>query len=250
MVRVLGPVDCVWRGGSSAIGGQLERKLLGALSVSANHSVSSDHLVRILWGDLPPRSSVNTLQTYVCRLRQTIGHDRIRHEDHSYGLHVGPDELDALVFEAGVAEASVADGRPEQKLAVCKRALALWRGVPFGEFADEDPFRLEAIRLDELRLLVMELKLDCEISLGHEEMVVGMLQGLVEDYPYRERMWYLLVAALSMSGRRVEALRACSALREVLAEVGLEPTMEIQELERDVVSEAGKVRPRLQLPGP
>ena len=36
---------------------------------------------------------------------------------------------------------------PDELGSVCHQALALWRGQAFGEFASEEPFRLEAIRL-------------------------------------------------------------------------------------------------------
>ncbi len=77
-------------------------------------------------------------------------------------------------------------------------------------------------------------------------MVVGSLEVLVEEHPYRERFWYLLVVALALSGRRVEALRACTDLREILAEVGLEPIAAIRQLEDEVLTEQADVRGRLQ----
>ncbi len=244
MVRVLGPVDLVTTQGVTSAGSRYGRMLLAALAVSANHMTPADQLAHILWGDDPPPSRDNTLQSYVARLRHLIGHDRIRSEDHSYGLHLTPDELDALLFERKVAEAGEARAHPANCSALCKEAISLWRGPPFGDFAELEPFRLEAIRLDELRLFAMEMAIEGEIAIGHEEMVVGTLRSLVSEYPYRERMWYLLSAALSRAGRRVEALRACSELRATLAEAGIEPTAELQQLEADILSEAPAVRPR------
>lgn len=244
IIRVLGPVDAV-ASGPLPIGGRLEKMLLAALAVSANHAVSADELSQILWGDDPPASQSNALQTYISRLRAVLGHDRITSEDHSYKLHVTRDDLDALLFESLLAEAVTVRADRSRCLALCKEALHLWRGAPFGDFADRDPFRLEAIRLDELRLFVIELQLECEIDLGHEELVVGSLEALVEEYPYRERIWHLFIAALALSGRRVDALRACNQLRAVLGEVGLEPTAEILQLEETIVTEDPNVRPRL-----
>lgn len=246
MIRVLGPVDVVTTEGATPIGGRFGRKLLATLALSANHMVTSDRLAEILWDESPPPSRDNTLQTYISRLRHLLGPSRISGEDHSYQLNVEPVQLDALVFESMVSEAIASRERPEVSLELAKRSLALWRGIPFGELADEDPFRLEAIRLDELRLLAMELRLEADLALGREEMVIGTLEGLVEEHPYRERMWYLLMAALSMAGRRVEALRAGHRLREVLAEVGLEPATEIRTLEEEILSEDATVRARLK----
>lgn len=246
LVRVLGPIDLVVAGTVTPLGSRFGRMLLATLALSANHMISTDELAQVLWGDTPPRSRDNTLQTYVSRLRHLIGAWRIIAEDHCYQLTITPHELDALVFESRISEALGLRDEPVRCMDITRSALNLWRGAAFGEFAEKDPFRLEAIRLHEMRLAAMELRFECELALGHEAIVVGALEAMVEEYPYRERMWYMLIAALSLSGRRVEALRACRRLREILAEVGLEPTEGIRELEEEVHSESPGVRPRLR----
>lgn len=246
MIRVLGPVDVVSAGDVLQVGGHHPRTLLAALVVGANHMVSSDNLAYLLWGDDPPPSRDNTLQTYIYRLRHLLGHDAISSEDHSYQLWVTRESLDALLFESLVAEAETVRLQPEMCRRLCREALALWRGTAFGELADRDPFRLEALRLDELRLFTMQLKLECDLALGRHEMVVGTLEALVEENPYNEHPWYMLIEALSRSGRRVEALRAFQRLRDILAEVGLEPTIDLRDLEEGIVLEKTNVRPRLR----
>jgi DNA-binding SARP family transcriptional activator len=246
MVRVLGPVDVMTEAGVVVPKGRIGRKLLGALAISVNHAVSSDRLAEIIWHESPPPSLGNTLQTYIFRLREDVGHERIVGEDHSYALHLAPEQLDALEFERLASRAADCREDASRCTALCREALALWRGVPFGEFVDEDPFRLEAMRLDELRLYVMEIQLAAELELGREELAVGTLEALVEDYPYRERLWYLLIEALALCGRRVEALRAFRRLRSLLAQVGLEPSAEIKSLEEEILSEDPRLRPRLR----
>jgi DNA-binding SARP family transcriptional activator len=236
-VRVLGPIDLLTETGVIVPKGRIGRKLLGALAISVNHAVTADRLAEIIWHESPPPSLANTLQTYIYRLREEVGHERIVCSDHSYALRLAPEELDALEFEHLVSLAAEAGNDPSECIARSRKALGLWRGVPFGEFADEDPFRLETIRLDELRLYAMELKLAGELEIGREELVVGTLETLVEDYPFRERLWYLLIAALARSGRRVGALRAFHKVGEILGEVGLEPSEELRELEDDIISE-------------
>lgn len=246
IVRVLGPIDLLVDGNVVVPKGRIGRKLLGALAISVNHAISSDRLAEIIWHQSPPPSVDNTLQTYIYRLREEIGHDRIVGEDHSYALELSPAQMDALEFERLASLAATCGEDPGECVGVCKEALSLWRGVPFGEFADEDPFRLEALRLDELRLYVMELRLAAELELGREEMAVGTLEALVEDYPYRERLWYLLIEALALCGRRVEALRAFRRLRDILEEVGLAPSAEIRDLEEEILSEDPRLRPHLR----
>lgn len=247
MVRVLGPVDLLTDDGPVSAGGPHERTLLAALAVSANHAVSQDQLAQILWEDCPPRSRDNTLQTYISRLRHRLDGHHLVATDHAYELIVGPDELDALIFERLLNEATAQQSDPGECLRLCRDAMLLWRGNPFGELADHDPFRLEGIRLTELRLYAMELQMECMIALGREEMTVGTLEALVHEYPYRERMWFLLVSALALSGRRVEALRACENLRRILSEVGLEPSSDLRQIEEEILLDQPEVRPRLRV---
>jgi DNA-binding SARP family transcriptional activator len=242
MARVLGPVDVLLAGRPTGLGGRLERTLFAALALSANHAVSADQLAAILWQAAPPPSRDNTLQTYVSRLRHLVGHDRIRSVDHSYVLEVAPAEVDAVIFERLASEAASDRAEASRCLELATDALDLWRGVPFGELAEFDPFRLEAIRLDEIRLFVVELRLASEIALGREDLVVGALEALADEYPYRERIWHLLISALALCGRRTEALRSYQDLRGRLGEIGLQPIPELRLLEQVIINENGDPR--------
>ena len=236
MVRVLGPIDILTPAGPVAVGGPHARALLGALAIGAQHAVSIDSLKFVMWGDDPPDSACNTLQSYVSHLRHVLGAEAIIRVDHSYELTAGPQNIDGLVFERLVGDAVESKDRPEDRLSACREALALWRGRPFGELADEEGFRLEAYRLDGLRLVAMELGLGADLSLGHHEMVVGELESAVEEHPYREQLWYLLIEALTRCGRRVEALRACGRLRHELADVGVETADELIAIEQKILA--------------
>ena len=246
MVRVLGPVDLMVGGDLVLVGGRHERMILAALAISANHWVTCEQLAHILWGDRPPSSKTNTLQTYVSRLRHRLGGERISGEDHSYKLHVAPEELDGLVFEQKVSEAEESLDQPQSCFEISRSALALWRGPPFGELGDEEPFQLEAIRLNELRLRVMEMQLESRLMSGKPDLAIGALEALVHEYPFRERMWYLLVYGLAITGRRVEALRSYASLGQIVAEVGLQPSSDMRDLEEDILIENPRVRSRLR----
>jgi DNA-binding SARP family transcriptional activator len=235
LIRVLGPVDVVLGGEATAVGSHHGRALLAALVVAAGHAVSVRQLEAAVWGDDPPRSSDDSLHTYVSRLRHLLGRDTIERSDHAYRLVVGRGQIDALRFEDLLAQAAEHRADPETCLRLSRGALALWRGEPFGDLADHDAFRLEAMRLDELRVTAMELALESELALGRSGIVVAELDSAVEEYPYRERLWYLLIRALHREDRRVEALRACQRLRAVLAEAGLGPGDELRMLEAEVL---------------
>ncbi len=238
-IRVLGPVDVLTDGGVLQVGGRRAQRLLAGLVVSAGHAVPVDHLVEVVWGVDPPPSAPGTLQSHVSRLRRLLGPSTIRRVDHAYVLNVGSDEVDALRFERMLSEALSLRGDPERCRDLSQSALSLWRGVPFGDLADDEPFRLEALRLDELRLTAMELRIEADVALGRPELVVGALETAVEEYPYRERLWHLLIDALAQDGRRVEALRACDRLRRLLGDVGLVADDELRRREDHIAGMAG-----------
>jgi DNA-binding SARP family transcriptional activator len=236
MIRVLGPVDVLTPPGPVALGSRNMRALLGALVVAASQWVSSDQLEAVLWGDRPPRSARSSLQTYVSRLRHIIGTDSVRGSDHGYVLDVDRHQIDAVRFEELLTQATELRSEPQRCEPLCREALRLWHGTPFGDLAADEPFRIETIRLEELRLATLELDLEAELALGRHEIIVAELQGAVEEQPYRERFWYLLIEALLRDDRRVEALRTCSRLRDRLVEVGLEVGDELRQLEDRILA--------------
>lgn len=236
MVRVLGPIDVQTASGVTPAGGHRQRALLGALVLAAGRAVPVDLLVDVVWGADPPRTAGNTLQSYVSGLRHVLGQHAVVRTDHSYGLDLDVVDIDALEFERLVRAADAARGDPERCWSLCREALGLWRGRPFGDLADTEPFELEGYRLDELRMVAMEMSLGAELGLGRHELVTGELESAVREHPYRERLWHLLIESLAVSGRRVAALRACHDFRAALGEVGVEPGDELSCLERRVLS--------------
>ena len=238
LIRILGPIDVLTSAGSVSVGGRRVRALLGALVIGAGHAVPIDHLREVLWPDDPPSSADNTLQSYISHLRHVLGTDAILRSDHSYELAAEPSHIDALRFESLLTKATDAKGDAQECNRLTRDALHLWRGRPFGDLGDDEPFVLEAYRLEELRLGAIELNLEAELALGHHDLIIGELLVAVEEHPYHERLWYLLIEALAESGRRVEALRECTRVRGVLADVGVEIGDKLTILEAKVLSGA------------
>ncbi len=232
LVRVLGPIDVVTASGEQRIGSRNERAVLATLVLAAGRSVSVDALRDVVWGLRPPSSAAASIHSYVSRLRSVLGRDAIERTDHSYRLVVQRSQVDAAHFEDLVERASLERDDPERCGRDARAALDLWRGSPFGDLGQDEAFELEVLRLEELRVVAMELALGAEIELGRHELAAAELESAVREHPYRERLWYLLVDALRRDGRRIEALRACDGLRHVLADAGLAAGAELVELER------------------
>src|SRR5690349_3387861 len=119
-------------GRSATLRGDRQRALLAMLLFNANEAVSAQRLIRAVWPGAPPKSCVSNLYTYVSRLRERTGDDRLVREGAGYRLRVEPDELDLLVFraESELGRRAARAGDPETAAERFRRALGQWRDRP------------------------------------------------------------------------------------------------------------------------
>lgn len=238
-IEVLGPLTVRVDGEPVSVGGPRPRALLVRLVV-AGELVATDRLVDDLWAGDPPRSAINTLQTYVSMLRRALGD-----ADQSIVVRDGPGyriATDAVRLDAERFTTLVADARatvdPAERLRFLDDALALWAGPALVDVADAEWARPAAQRLEEARLGAIEDRIDALLALGAHGAAVAELPGLVDAHPLRERLAGQLVLALYRSGRQAEALRAYDRTREVLVEeLGVEPGPELAALQRAVLEQ-------------
>ena len=211
--------------------------------------MSSDRLIEELWDGKPPETAAKALQGYVSSLRKQLGPESVETVGAGYRLEVAPEDLDAHRFEALLAEARPLERAPA--VAKLREALALWRGPALADFAYDEFARNEVDRLDELRLGGIERRIDLELALGHHDDLVPELEALVRAYPLRERLRGYLMVALYRSGRQAEALDAYRDARTTLRdELGLEPSEELQALQRAILDHDASLAPppRIDLP--
>ena len=228
---VLGPITI----DGSPLGSPLERRLLAALLVSRGRPVSADRLVDVLWGDEPPTSARNTLQSKVSRLRRLVGTERLRRIGDGYTLDVPDGACDADRFDDLVAAADGLDAAA--RLAVLDEALALWSGRAYDEYADDDFARPSAAGLEQRRLTVNDQRLDALLELGRHHAVIEATDRLVDEDPFRESFWAARMAALAESGRSVEAVRTYAEVRRrFIDETGLPPSSRLAALEQAIVT--------------
>jgi predicted ATPase/class 3 adenylate cyclase/DNA-binding SARP family transcriptional activator len=234
---MFGPLEVMVDGAAlGKLGGPQQRRVLAVLVVDANRVVSSDRLIEVLWGERPPASASHTLHTLVSRLRSGLGGDRVETVAPGYRLRVEAGEVDGLRFEELVRTGLGLVDRPEAAAARFEEALALWRGRPYEEFAEEEFARAEVARLEELRLCALEEHARALVELGRPGEVIGVLEAQIEAVPFRERLRAVLMLALARAGRPVEALRAFDAYRSFLAdEMGVVPSTALQDLNDDIL---------------
>lgn len=245
---ILGPL-VVWRDGHEvSIGAAKQRALLVLLLLRRGELVPTETLVDELWGERPPATAVKVVQVYVSQLRKALGARVLESRPAGYMLRLEPGALDSVRFEDLLTRARglLAGGDARGAGEVLREALGLWRGPALGEFAYESFARSELARLEELRLVALELRLEADLALGMEGAVVGELQALAAAHPLRERLHGQLMIALYRSGRQAEALDVYQQLRGVLVEqLGIEPSAPIKQLERAILGQDAA----LDLPG-
>ncbi len=233
--RILGPLEILDGDRLLVLKGSRGRALLVLLLTSANEVVSADRLVDELWGARPPRAAANALQYHVSRLRRALSEeDVIVTREPGYLIRVEPDELDLLRFERLVADAR--DTQPEDAARILREAIGLWRGPALADLERESFAQAEIRRLEELRLVAFERRIDADLALGRRAELVGELEALVRQHPYRETLRAHLMQALYGSGRQAEALEVYRETRRLLVdELGIEPSPTIQQLEQAIL---------------
>ena len=165
-----------------------------------------------------------------------MGHERIETVAPGYRLRIDPDELDTLRFDALVRTAFGCLDRPAESAALLSEALALWRGLPYAEFADEEFATVEVARLAELRVCAVEEHAAALVELGREREVIAALEAEIAAEPLRERLRGVWMLALARADRPVEALHTFDAYRRLLADVhGVIPSAALQALNDDIL---------------
>ena len=245
---MLGPVLVLHNGVAQPLSAK-QRLLLTVLLIRANEVVPVDSLVFGLWGDRPPVTAVGVVHTYVSQLRKVLEPDRSRgasaqlvvRVDPGYMLVVGPDAVDAARFERLLAagRSALRDGQPDVAAKNLRDGIGLWRGPALADVADEEVARTDARRLDGLRALAIEERIEADIALGRHHELIGELEALVTEHALRERLWSQLMLCLYRSGRQADALaafqRLCRTLRD---ELGLDASPELVRLEHEILVHA------------
>lgn len=214
------------------------RAVLAVLVLSAGQVVPTARLIDAVWGERPPDTAPNVLQSYVSALRKALGRDAVETRDPGYLLRAERDAIDLHRFERLATDGTRAleDGRFAAAGEVLVEALALWRGDALADVAEGDVLRPAAARLDELRLIALERRVEADLECGRHRELIGELEALAAEYPLREQPAALLMLALYRSGRQADALAAYRSTRTRLVdELGLEPGLALQRLETAIL---------------
>jgi DNA-binding SARP family transcriptional activator/WD40 repeat protein len=232
-----------------------QRRLLAALLIHAGSVVSDDRLAEMVWDDDEfPDNGVRSLRTVMSRLRTTLDQNNGRPQHvltkpPGYLFELNDSVLDATRFEQQVASGTrlLRGGDATKAAEALDEASRLWRGAAYAEFADQEWARIESARLEELRAVAAEARIDALLLRGQHAELIGDIEQMVAAHPFRETPRVQLITALYRSRRQADALHAYQDYREFLAdELGLDPSESLRQLEGKIL----RHDPELDAPAP
>jgi DNA-binding SARP family transcriptional activator len=223
--ELLGPVRAWYGGREVELGPRLQRSVLAILLLSKRRQVPTDEIIAAVWGSDAPRSALMATRSYVSRLRLLLDGVEIRAAGGGYQLIVDPALVDVSVFRKTRAAAGTARDRGDlpEAARLLDTALALWKGPALqgltGPFFDSRRRWLE-----EQRSIAKQDSWSLAIALGHHDQAIADLTEATAANPYHERLWELLMLALTQAGRPADALAAYARITTILdQDLALEP---------------------------
>jgi predicted ATPase/DNA-binding SARP family transcriptional activator len=246
--KLLGPLE-VWAGGRQLqLGGPKQRALLAILLLQANHVVSRQRLIELLWGDHTPETAENNLQVLISQLRKVLeplrasqgGEPVIATRPPGYELRAERDHVDLGRFRHLADEARLARSKADWQSAAThlRQALNLWRGPALADLETETFATGERGQLEEVRLQALEDRIEADLMLGAHSNLIAELEGVVAEHPLRERLRGQLMLALYRSGRQAESSAVYQETRELLVDqLGMEPGSELQQLLKRILNQ-------------
>ena len=213
--------------------------MLAVLASEANRPVHAERLVDLVWSG-EQRPTGNSLQAHVSRWRKVLGAHRITYAPAGYTLSLGPDELDAAIFEdhARAAVALRGEGDLTASIARCEESLALWRGPAFADLDDDDCVRVRRVELESLRSEVELARFEMLVEVGDYDRAITDATPFAEADPWSEPIHRTLARAHYARGDQVTALQVLSDLDTRLrTDLGLDVSVATQLLREQILNQ-------------
>lgn len=236
-VCVLGSLKVITSKGIVHISAAQQRVVIATLAMRPGDPVPPSRIADALWGEAPPEQWQVTLRGLLRRLRCSLACDRdlIGTRAGGYALEADPDDVDALAFQALLAEgqALMRAGEWEPAYNTLSKAGTLWRGIPFSDVPSDWLYSEYVPYLEEhfVRAQTARLEAGVRLSLRTAADSVPELRRMADKYPERENPQLLLMTALYRAGRHREILELYrqwwSQLRD---ETGADPSPAIRTL--------------------
>lgn len=230
-------------GGVVSWSGARRRSVFALLALRPRQLLSSSSLIDGLWGDPAPATARKTLHGHVAQARKALSTaglaGLLATRGPGYLLQTDSATVDVHRFDGHLRAGREFLERGEYQQAADRldAGLGLWRDDPLTDCPVAGWAHAELTGLHEARALAEEHLVTALCRLGRHAQAIGELERLVARYPFRERLWELLMIAQHRSGRPVDALRSYRRVRTVLIdEFGLEPGHGLRRLEAAVLA--------------
>ncbi|HWO68207.1 MAG TPA: tetratricopeptide repeat protein [Umezawaea sp.] len=257
-VQVLGPVRAWHDGRELDLGPAGRRAVLGLLALSGGRAVPRADMVDALWGERPPASATNVIQTHVKHLRRLLDPERRRYARSTsipvvgdgYALRLPDCQLDLERFRDLVSAAREA-GADDEAAGLLGEALELWQGRPIADHPGLTGHAKVVALLGERRNALLAYG-EAMIATGR---AVDLLPALTESaaaHPLDESVQALLVRAYAAAGRRADAFAVYESTRRALhEELAVGPGAELADVHASLLSDPPTgSRPRRAVPVP
>ena len=236
---LLGPLDLRLNHNSVPLGTPKQRAVLAVLIINRNRPVAIDKLIDAVWGSEPPVAARPNVHSYVSNVRRLVSaagidpHGVVAKAPNGYRVIAADSQCDLARFlaarDAGLNAAAA--GQFEKASTSLAAALAEWRGPALEDLQDfafaEEFARVQA----ENKLSATIAHAEAEIACGRAGSIIGGLEALTTEYPYREPIWGHLITAYYLNGLQADALDAYHRLKRVLADdLGIDPGAQVRAL--------------------
>ena len=241
---VLGPLQMAVDGAPLSLGTPKQRAVLAMLVMNRNRPVSTDSLLTAAWEQRPPAGARGNLHSYISNLRKLVagaGADPksvLINAPPGYRLNVGDTACDIgrFVAEKAAGVYAAAAGRFEEASSHLTAALAEWRGPVLEDLRDFQFVDAFATALTEDKVLTHTARAEAEIACWRGYAVIGELESLTVEHPYREPLWAQLITAYYLVDRQSEALDAYQRLKTTLAgDLGIDPGPTVRALHERIL---------------
>lgn len=248
-IQILGPFNASVSGGSVVPTASKPRQILALLALNSGRIVPVSTLMEEVWGTALPKSALTTLQTYILQLRRRLGtalgpdgpsaKEILTTRNGGYLLHLRQQDVDVYRYERLVAGGQRAFDAGDDKSAAqqFREALAMWRGPALVDVQVGPILEIEAMRLHESRLGVVERRIDADLRLGRHAELLAELTELTARHPQHEGLHAQAMLALYRSGRQSAALDVYRQLRIRLSEdLGIDPSPQLQRMYQGILT--------------
>jgi SARP family transcriptional regulator, regulator of embCAB operon len=225
-----------------ALSARQGRLLLGYLIANRGRFLRRESLAELLWPTDPPWQHNADLRPLISRLRRVLGEERLEGRA-EVQLVLPPDawvDVEKAAEAVHDAEAAIALGRWREAWLPARVAWSIGTRRFMAAF-EADWIEERRRDLDALRIRALECIAEAGLAIGGAELPAAerAARSLVEQMPYHEAGYRLLMGVLEARSNMAEALQVYEDLRVRLrTELGVAPSSEAQALHARLIGRA------------